>query len=201
MKKKKIEKVIKKLKIEEDIWNVPNTLTMIRVLVTFLTVYLIFAGHDVVYVAAFFVFGMFTDFLDGFVARRYNRVTEFGRKFDMIADRFLFASVGVASIMNLAFVGLLDRYHLIQFFMIASREIIALPIAFVGFFSGKKIPEVRNIGKLTTCLQAFAFPSILLSVYYTQFSYSFYLAFLTSVVGIFSGLAYINDILKSEKKK
>jgi CDP-diacylglycerol--glycerol-3-phosphate 3-phosphatidyltransferase len=40
-----------------------------------------------------FVIASFTDFLDGYVARKYNMVTDFGKMFDAIADKVLVNSV------------------------------------------------------------------------------------------------------------
>ena len=184
----------------ENIWNVPNTSTLIRVFVTLLIVYFIFGGYDAKVIVSLFVFGMITDFLDGQIARRFNQTTEFGRKFDMIADRFLLAGTMIAVLMNLFFLEQLTQYHLMQFMMLMSREIVALPIALIAITSGKKMPKARFIGKLTTALQAFAFPSILLSIYYSSFDFSFYLAALTSVVGVASGFTYISDVLNMEQK-
>jgi CDP-diacylglycerol--glycerol-3-phosphate 3-phosphatidyltransferase len=189
-----------KKKKEENIWNIPNTLTLIRVFVTLLIVYFIIGGYDVKVIVSLFLFGMLTDFLDGQIARRFNQTTEFGRKFDMIADRFLLIGTMIAVLINLFFIGQLTQNHLMQFIMIMSREIIALPVAIIAITSRKRMPNARFVGKLTTTLQAFAFPSILLSVYYTFFSFSFYLAALTSVVGVISGFTYISDVLNMENK-
>ena len=78
---------------KENIWNIPNTLTFLRVIITFATLYCIFAQYSLTLVAILFAVGMITDFLDGQIARRFNMTTEFGRQFDIIADRFLMLGV------------------------------------------------------------------------------------------------------------
>src|SRR3989344_1680419 len=92
---------------KENIWNIPNALTFSRIIITILAVFFIFADFDIVYVAVAFVVGMITDFLDGQIARRFNMKTEFGRQFDMIADRFLMISVALAAIIKLSIAGVL----------------------------------------------------------------------------------------------
>lgn len=185
-----------KSKKYENLWNIPNTLTFIRVIITFIAIYAVFAGYSLINVAALFIIGMLTDFLDGQIARRFNQVTEFGRKFDIIADRMLFIGTAVALIVSFSAQGIIERFHILQIFMMLSREIISAPFAIISFASNKPIPHARFIGKLTTFLQGFALPAILLSIYYPFFEFSFYLALLTSIVGIFSAIAFIRDIGK-----
>jgi len=186
-------------KKEENIWNVPNTLTLMRVLITFITIYFIFAGYGVVTIVVLFVIGMLTDFFDGQIARRFNQTTEFGRKFDVVADRFLMVGIALAFIINYGLAGALTRYHILQILMITSRELIGLPVAIILLSSGKGIPEVRWVGKITTALQGFTFPIIILSITYSIFNFSIYLSFLTSIFGIAAGLTFINDVMRLEK--
>ncbi len=178
----------------EDIWNVPNTLTFLRVIITLATMYCIFAGFDLILIVVLFSVGMFTDFLDGQIARRYNLVTEFGAKFDMIADRFLLIGVVGAPVIDSLSNGILEKSHVLQIFLVMSRELISMPFAVVAFAANKPIPPARFVGKLTTFLQAFALPCIVLSASYPAFSFAPYLATLTSIVGVFSAVTYINDL-------
>ncbi len=189
----------KSSKKDGNIWNVPNTLTLMRVIITFITIYFIFAGYGAVTIVVLFVVGMLTDFFDGQIARRFNLTTEFGRKFDVVADRFLMVGVALAFIINYGLAGTLTRYHILQILMITSRELIGLPVAILLLSSGKGIPKVRWVGKITTVLQGFTFPIIILSVTYSVFNFSIYLSFLTSIFGIASGLTFINDVMGMEK--
>ncbi len=189
------------VKKEEDIWNVPNSLTFIRVLITFITIYLIFAGYKLETIAVFFIVGMLTDALDGHIARKFNQKTEFGRKFDMVADRFLMIGVALAFIADTLLDGSLTRLHMLQIFLIMSREIISLPIAIVAIASGKIIPHVRTIGKATTFMQAVTFPMILLSISNPAFNIAIYFSLTTCLLGLISGMYYINDIIANASKK
>jgi CDP-diacylglycerol--glycerol-3-phosphate 3-phosphatidyltransferase len=81
---------------KENIFNIPNALTLIRILITFPLIYLIFTDASILYIALIFIIGMLTDFFDGFIARNFNLKTEFGRKFDMFADRILMIGTAVS---------------------------------------------------------------------------------------------------------
>ena len=71
--------------------NTANKLTMLRV--ALIPVYLIvlywgFAGAAYVALAIFIVASL-TDFVDGYIARHYNQVTDFGKFMDPLADKIL----------------------------------------------------------------------------------------------------------------
>ncbi len=181
---------------KENIWNVPNMLTFARVVITFIIIFEIFAHARLITIAILFAIGMITDFLDGQIARRFKLVTEFGRKFDIIADRMLMISTAIALIVYFNNEGLFGREHLLQVILILSREIIAFPFAIVGFAANRPIPHARFIGKLTTFMQGVTLPAILLSTSYSFFNFSIYLAIATSAIGALSAFTFVNDLRK-----
>lgn len=74
-------------------WNVPNILTVIRMVMVPIYVVLLFLGPDQFSwrLAATLVFtaAMLTDLADGHIARKYNLITDFGKLWDPIADKSL----------------------------------------------------------------------------------------------------------------
>ncbi len=71
--------------------NLPNKLTLGRlILIPFFVLffYLDFTGHYLVSLAIFAI-AAFTDFLDGYIARKHNLVTDLGKFLDPIADKVL----------------------------------------------------------------------------------------------------------------
>ena len=74
-------------------WNVPNVLTVIRMIMVPIYVVLMFVGpEDFTWRLAatlVFVVAMLTDLADGYIARKYNLITDFGKIWDPIADKAL----------------------------------------------------------------------------------------------------------------
>lgn len=179
---------------KENTWNLANFLTFLRVILTFLIIFLVFANFGIVYIIVVFIIGMLTDAADGWVARRTKTTTEFGRQFDIIADRVLMMGAALAIIIKFSMEGFLSQYFLLQIFLIMSREMIALPLAILGIVSQRVIPKVRLAGKMTTFMQAITFPLIMLNMFYNNFNFSIYFTVVTSAVGAIAGFYYINDI-------
>ena len=73
--------------------NLPNKLTVVRmVLVPFFVASLLLSGSNesLKWVAlVLFVVASLTDFLDGYIARKYNLITNFGKFMDPLADKIL----------------------------------------------------------------------------------------------------------------
>ena len=79
-------------KKRENIWNVPNVLTMLRA--ALIPVFLVLYYSSLRYQAlGVFLLASFTDLLDGFIARKYNLVTNFGKLMDPLADKLMVISV------------------------------------------------------------------------------------------------------------
>ncbi len=84
--------------------NLPNKLTVLRVLMIpffvffMLTDFLGYAGRIIALVL--FVAASFTDFLDGFIARKYHLVTNFGKFMDPLADKLLVCSALICFVEN-----------------------------------------------------------------------------------------------------
>ena len=71
--------------------NTANKLTLLRVIlipIYLLVWYLNFAGNNIVALIIFIVASV-TDFIDGYVARHYDQVTDFGKFMDPLADKVL----------------------------------------------------------------------------------------------------------------
>ncbi|MGW9826716.1 CDP-diacylglycerol--glycerol-3-phosphate 3-phosphatidyltransferase [Brevibacterium sp. CS2] len=133
-------------------WNLPNALTVLRILLVPLFLFLLL-GHDGLdpmwRLGAFVVFGlaMLTDKIDGDLARRYDLITDFGKIADPIADKSLMA----AALIGLALIGALPWWIPI---VILVRE-FGITVLRLLIVRRVVLPASKG-GKLKTLLQTIA---------------------------------------------
>jgi cardiolipin synthase len=140
----------------DGIWSLPNLITLLRLLCLPLFLYLLFGLED--RAAAAWLLGALgaTDWVDGFLARRLNQVSEFGKVFDPTVDRVLFI-VGITAI-------LIDGSMPLWFGLaVVVREVLvgAMMIIATFVFDMPRI-DVTWLGKTATFLLMFAVPAFLL---------------------------------------
>ena len=90
---------------KEDFYNLPNILTYIRILCVpaFIAVFFGVSGESNlnIYIAfGIFLFASATDLLDGYIARKYNIITDLGKMLDPLADKLLQVSAAVCLCIN-----------------------------------------------------------------------------------------------------
>ena len=75
-------------KLFTNVWNVPNVLTIIRLILVPVFVIVFQAGHPR-WALAVFCLASLTDAVDGYLARKLNQITDFGKLFDPLADKLM----------------------------------------------------------------------------------------------------------------
>lgn len=86
MKKSEVDEV------KKDLFTIPNLLCYFRILLVpaFLYVFLNAANReDYLFAAGIILIGGITDFLDGFIARKFNMITQLGKLIDPVADKLM----------------------------------------------------------------------------------------------------------------
>ncbi|MGE5431421.1 MAG: CDP-alcohol phosphatidyltransferase family protein [Syntrophomonadaceae bacterium] len=129
-----------------DVYTRSNLLSLTRLLLSF-PVYFLLARmeNSVNYrieIIAILVFAALTDFLDGYLARKYNEISEVGKIIDPLADKAL---IGVVTIQLF----LLGHIPPVYFFSVIGRDLI---IFLGGIYVTKKIGKVlpsNLLGKIT----------------------------------------------------
>ncbi len=77
--------------------NLPNRLTILRVLLIPVFLVALYMGYRYLAVGIF-IFASATDWLDGYIARKYNLITNFGKFMDPLADKLLVSAAIIAMI-------------------------------------------------------------------------------------------------------
>ena len=75
-------------KLFSNVWTIPNVLTIIRIILIPVFVVLFFKGHKIAALCVFCAASL-TDMLDGYLARKLNQITDFGKLFDPLADKLM----------------------------------------------------------------------------------------------------------------
>lgn len=153
--------------------NLPNTITLLRLVLTAgVFVCLEFAttvsGLDsyspdptTVWTAfVFFLIAAFTDFLDGYLARKWNLVTAFGRVADPFADKVLIAGSLVTLLQFPAATTVLTTWYVV---VVIAREFLVTAIRGVVEASGQPFPADR-LGKWKMVSQCWTVGALLTMV-------------------------------------
>ena len=125
-------------------FTLPNCLSMLRIFMIPLIVFLMIHINDRVfpYLIVIYVFAVFLDFLDGFIARHFSQESDLGKIIDPLADKFLVISVLLTLTVKFDFPVWLAVF-------IVLRDILIL-WASILLFRGKQIVKPSLlIGKFT----------------------------------------------------
>ncbi len=76
------------------IWNIPNILSMFRILLTIPIAFALWHEENVIAVLIAFLSSI-TDNLDGYIARRFNQITELGKILDPLSDKLFIGVIAV----------------------------------------------------------------------------------------------------------
>ena len=135
--------------------NLPNILTLSRVVLAFVLIFLLEGRSAVGNILAFIVFviAALTDFYDGHLAKKRGLISDFGKIMDPVADKVLLLSAfGV-----LAHIGMIAWW---MFILIALREIVVTASRLLAMRQGQVLAAERA-GKVKTVVQILAVSMLL----------------------------------------
>ena len=203
--------------------NLPNKLTLARmIMVPFLMVFITFDFGMGVYsrlvAAFFFALASFTDFLDGYLARRDNLVTNFGKFMDPLADK-LMVFVALISLCYVTGRDTLFTYDLLGKLSIDEVELVygicLLAVTVLVIFRELAVTSMRMVvtntdgvviaanwlGKVKTCVQIlFILTALIEPVFDYDFLGGHVASYVTmvamAVMTLWSGIAYFKGYWK-----
>ncbi|MBN2282929.1 MAG: CDP-alcohol phosphatidyltransferase family protein [Deltaproteobacteria bacterium] len=167
--------------------NIPNILTVIRIILVPVFVIFLIRGSFLSALVVFVVAGI-TDALDGFLARVLNQQTVLGAYLDPIADKALVAT----SFVSLSIMGFIPGW--LAVIVISRDSIILLGILLFFILSVSFEMKPAFVSKLTTVFQILTVVFVLLFQCFPRYAWDNVLGTLiwsTAVVTVISGLYYI----------
>ena len=178
--------------------NLPNRLTILRIFLIPIIVYLIYLNTNTTNLIALicFIIAGLSDFFDGYLARKYSLTSDFGTMLDPIADKLLVILVGII----LCYRGDISGINLLPLFLIISREVFISGLREFLAQGNKKITiPVSNLGKYKTAFQMLALtllilnPIISTSLIFIEVS-GILLLWIASILSVLSGYQYYRSI-------
>ena len=161
--------------------NVPNIITLGRILAVPFIVWAI-ASNQMEIAFAIFILAGVSDAVDGFLAKNFNMTSELGALLDPLADKALLVSIYVA----LGIWGAVPRWIVI---LVVSRDIMIVGAVIVSWLFGKPIPmKPLMVSKLNTVAQV-AFAALVLGSVGFGFDAAPYDRVLMGLVTIFTLLS------------
>lgn len=182
--------------------NVANKLTILRIILTFVFMVFLFLKGFTFKVLAFVVFAVatWTDFLDGFLAKKRNEVSDFGKFMDPIADKVLVISAFLAFVE----MKLVPAWMIV---IIVFREFIITGLRLIALAKNEVI-EAETVGKHKTVSQMVSIYTILFFIVFKEsgtrlFGFwnesleslfketIFYMMIVTTLLTVISGVSYL----------
>ncbi len=139
----------------DRILTAPNLITMMRLLCIPVFLWLLFGAHRQIAAAVLLAVLGATDWVDGFVARRYHQVSTLGKVLDPMADRIL---VGTAVISVMVYGAVPLWFGLAT---IAREVLVSAMVVLLAGLGAARI-DVLWVGKAGTFGLMFAYPAFLL---------------------------------------
>ncbi len=139
--------------------NLPNILTSLRLASPFyfISVLVIFKNQQIQSLILFYIFLALsiTDYLDGYLARKFNITSNYGKVFDPISDKILTSSA-------LLFLSSIDNMILLPSILIIFREFLISGIREFSLIKSNKNVKVSGLSKIKTTLQFFILSFLLI---------------------------------------
>ncbi|PXV96034.1 CDP-diacylglycerol--glycerol-3-phosphate 3-phosphatidyltransferase [Lachnotalea glycerini] len=181
--------------------NLPNKLTLLRVImIPFFLVFMLtdLMGENGKYIAlTIFALASFTDFLDGYIARKQHLVTNFGKFMDPLADKLLVCSTLIAFIQ-------MNKISSVIVIIIVSRELIISGFRVIAADNGVVL-AASYWGKFKTASQMVMIILLILDIQTPAFALLenifIYLALILTIVSLIDYLIKNLSVLSERSNK
>lgn len=126
--------------------NIPNIITLVRIILVPVIVWLMISG-EMLFALAVFIFAGITDGADGYIAKKFDQKTELGAYLDAIADKLLLVSIYVV-------LGMIDELPPWLVILVVSRDVLIVGAIILSWLIDRPV-QVRPlmISKINTVAQ------------------------------------------------
>ncbi|MBO5364056.1 MAG: CDP-alcohol phosphatidyltransferase family protein [Clostridia bacterium] len=171
---------------------IPNILTTVRLILVPLFAYLVLGAKNLPLAAMIFILSGITDVVDGYIARHYNMITNFGKIYDPFVDKLM----QITAVVCLCLIGLIPTWLIL---FVLCKEVAMIIIG--GILYLKKIVVYSHwYGKATTVILYAIVITVIFWQNITPLWTTILFGFLILSM-LFSGLAYLVDIIKNHDEK
>ena len=171
---------------------IPNILSSLR-LISSIPIIILFQLEFFITSTIFFFAVSFTDYFDGYLARKYSTESDFGAFLDLIADKILVLSVLIWFVYFFS-----NIYLTVLVTLIVIREVIVTSLRYYLISKSSDLDSIKvnQLGKLKTVFQFISISLLLLSPLYEDNFYNISLAilFFSMVLSYISFLSYLKRI-------
>ncbi len=132
-------------KYKDKIITIPNLLSFFRIALIPVFVWLYIFKEDYLWALIVLAISWFSDLLDGYIAKRFNMISDFGKGIDPIADKLTQAAVLFCLIFRF-------ELMLIPFGLLILKELVLGVMSFLVIKKTSDVPSALWYGKVTTAL-------------------------------------------------
>lgn len=129
---------------KDDLFKVPNILCYVRILLVPLFIYLFLSGYHW-QSALIVILAAATDILDGYIARHFNMITDWGKFIDPVADKLMQFSMLAVTILKIKWVFILAVLFVI-------KELLLLIVGLYIYHKDYNLDGSNWAGKLCTVI-------------------------------------------------
>jgi len=172
------------------IFTIPNLLTVLRLIFLWPALKYLKSGDE--YVALFFILlAGATDSLDGYVARKYNQISDFGKALDPVVDKIFTLSIIVFLVFS-------PDYSLPGWFLIflMLREMLLVTAGFYLITAKKTVIQAQKPGKYSAFING-----VLVILYILHFIYVDYLLIAAVAATLYSTAVYAKVFFRKVSEK
>lgn len=184
------------MRLAGDRFSIPNIFSYLRVFLIPFIIYCltIRTVEYMFYALLIFTFASFTDFIDGWLARKLKQESEYGKFIDPIADKFLVISSLIAILVIDPYFQVIDSWMIV---VIVGRDIMITVMRWFAIKKGKPLRTSR-FGKFKTAFQMLSI-GIIIMIYLSKRSgffdmhesLPFWIMLTVTIMTALSGMRYL----------